>query len=363
MDKRIIYIDGWFLKPPLRGIGKYIKNILISIPKNYEGTEFVLLLSQYDSKLLALPYHLKVKVIPTKFILFWYEYQLPSLLKKTNNSTIFFPSGICSIFNFPKKSKVISTIHDVASFLPLKSNPITYRLRPIIGRIYRKLSFYKLIKNSQYIFTVSETAKDGIKKIVNRKKLKIPIIFTVYNASEMDDLPKTIKKKKSFLCITGENSQKNYKCIVKSLEFLDNNILDGWTIYLVGLNQDIDKRHKCGAVIKKRRYQDNKKLKDLYYFSYCLIFPSFFESFGIPLVDAMKSKCQIIASKGGASFEVCGESAFYFDPYSPKNLSEKIIEIKNTYPKILQKHYENIILNQTWEKSSESIFKIISQNN
>ena len=36
-----------------------------------------------------------------------------------------------------------------------------------------------------------------------------------------------------------ENSQKNYKCIINSLRFLEKNILNGWTIYLVGLNKDI----------------------------------------------------------------------------------------------------------------------------
>ncbi len=360
MSKSQIFIDGWFLQPPLRGIGNYIKNILIYTPRNNKEIEFILLIPDKNLDLKFLPPYLKYKVIPCNYLLLWYEFYLPSLAKNTPNSIIFYPSGTCGIFNSYENFKIISTIHDVASLLPLKYNPITYQIRHLLGRIYRKFSFYKLVKNSEIIFTVSNTAKSGITKICLSKNLLLPKIYVVYNASEINKF--TIdKKNKTFLCITGENSQKNHKCIINALNFLNNNILEGWKIYFVGLKSSQAFKHRSGADIIKKPYLGPSEIKKLFYETYCLIFPSIYESFGIPLVDALKSKCHIIASENGASKEVCDNSVLFFNPFSPEELSKKILEIVSYYPRkpIIN---NTTILDQTWEKTSKYIFQMIEEN-
>ncbi len=360
MSKNIIFIDGWFLQPPLRGIGIYLKNILVSMPKDIKEFEFVLLIPNLNLDLSIFPKNLKVKLIKCKYLFIWYEFYLPLLATQTKNSTIFYTSGICGIFTFYKKFKVISTIHDVASLLPLKYNPITFQTRHLLGRIYRRLSFYKLLRHSKFIFTVSNTAKYGIKKVSSKKNLSLPKIYVVHNASDIKKFP-LYKKNKSFLCITGEHSQKNYKCIINALNFLNNNALKGWEIYLIGLKENAIINHKCGAKIIKKTYMESSEIKVLFAFAYCLIFPSIYESFGIPLLDALRSKCHIIASKNGASKEVCDDSALFFNPNSPKELSEKILKIISYFPKkpVIK---ETILLKQTWNKTSKYIFQKIKEN-
>ena len=330
------------------------------MPKDIKDLEFVLLIPNLNLDLSIFPKNLKVKLIRCNYIFLWYEYYLPLLASKTRNSTIFYPSGICGIFTFYKKFNVISTIHDVASLLPLKYNPITFQSRHLLGRIYRKFSFYKLLKYSKFIFTVSNTAKHGIKKVSSNKNLSYPKIYVVHNASEIKEFPK-YKKNKSFLCITGEHSQKNYKCIINALNFLNKNSLKGWTIYLVGLKENAIINHKSGAKIIKKTYMENSEITLLFAYAYCLIFPSIYESFGIPLLDALRSKCHIIASKNGASKEVCEDSAIYFNPNSPEELSEKLLKIINYFPKkpFIKK---TTILKQTWEKSSKYIFHTIQEH-
>ena len=82
MYKTKIYIDGWFIQPPVRGVGQYIKNILLEIPKSKENIEYILLIPRFDLNLDFLPNFVKVKVIPCQLILFWYEYHLPKISKK-----------------------------------------------------------------------------------------------------------------------------------------------------------------------------------------------------------------------------------------------------------------------------------------
>jgi glycosyltransferase involved in cell wall biosynthesis len=66
-------------------------------------------------------------------------------------------------------------------------------------------------------------------------------------------------------------------------------------------------------------------LKQLYANAAALIFPSLFEGFGLPLVEAMSCGCPIIASRGSSIPEIAGEAALYFNPDDPSDIAAKII--------------------------------------
>jgi len=354
MKKKIVYIDGWFLKPPLRGVGKYIQNIITSIPRTQNEIEYVLLIPSADIVIKSLPSFLKINLIPCKFILIWYEFIVPKTLRK-DNSYIFFPSGICGITNTIPKKKVFSTIHDISALLPFNLSPMSFKLRQILGRLYRYLSFYILIRKSNIIFTVSETAKRDIKNLLSKKNINVPFIMAVNNASEIN-ISKINKKNKNFICITGDSRQKNYKIIINALDYIDESVLKDWKIFLIGLNENKSIFHPSGAEIKIKKYLNSYEIKKLMMKSYCLIFPSLYESFGIPLVDAMRTGCYIVASNQGATKEICCENALYFNPNSAKDLSINILKVISKYPIQPLINKDNLAFQQTWEKTSKEIF-------
>ena len=118
-------------------------------------------------------------------------------------------------------------------------------------------------------------------------------------------------------------------------------------------------KHPSGVKLIYRKYLNFNQILKLYEKAYCLLFPSLFESFGIPLVDAMKAKCHIIASDKGSPNEICGNNAIYFDPSSSYQFYEKIYEIVFKYPSPPSINSNNKALNQTWYKCSKTIFDII----
>ena len=358
MKNKVVYIDGWFLQPPLRGVGTYIKNLLTYLEVDNNSLKYILLVPRNHIELSYLPENISIKIINCRYIFVWYEFTLPRFLNSIKDPYIFFPSGICSLNYNSSRKNIFSTIHDVSAFMSFRYSPINFQLRSILGRLYRIFSFYKIIRNSKTIFTVSKTAKYGIQKLIFKRKKNYPEIKVIYNASEIKST-KSYSKSKNFLCITGENNQKNSNCIINSLNYFEESSLKGWRIYLIGLKKNKTIQHRSGVKLIYRQYLEFKEISKLYESSYCLLFPSLFESFGIPLVDAMKTSCHIIASKQGSPKEICGDNCIYFDPNSSYQLSEKISQIISNYPLPPVINSKNKALNQTWYKSSKTIFRII----
>ena len=73
-------------------------------------------------------------------------------------------------------------------------------------------------------------------------------------------------------------------------------------------------------------YVSDAQLKALYQHASCFVFPSYYEGFGIPPLEAMACGCPVIASTAAAVREVCGPAALYFDPARPDQLAERLRE-------------------------------------
>lgn len=84
------------------------------------------------------------------------------------------------------------------------------------------------------------------------------------------------------------------------------------------------KSKKLEARIKFLGFVEDEELPGLYRQAKALVFPSLFEGFGIPIVEAMRSKCPVICSNSSSIPEVAGEAVVYFDPLSVKDIREKI---------------------------------------
>lgn len=231
------------------------------------------------------------------------------------------------------------------------------------------------IRTSDYIITVSETVKKEISKEFKIDKKKI-IVTPVPQDSRYNqrDKPNDISKKydtpkdEYILFVGNLEPRKNLPCLIKAYSALDQAFKDkhrlviagnkGWNIKnLIGVkNTDSDLSN-----IILTGYVDPEDMPTLYQKASLFVFPSLYEGFGIPVLEAMASDTPVIAADIKVLRETAGEAAIYFDPTQPEDLKEKIattLDSPSLRRKLISLGRENI-KRFSWRDNIQRIMSII----
>jgi glycosyltransferase involved in cell wall biosynthesis len=108
-------------------------------------------------------------------------------------------------------------------------------------------------------------------------------------------------------------------------------------------------------------YVSNSQLAALYQKASCFIFPSLYEGFGIPLLEAMHYRCPVIASNAASLPEVGGDAAVYFDPKNSNDLVKALDEVignDQVRQSLVKKGLKRVQL-FSWERSAGETLKTI----
>lgn len=297
----------------------------------------------------------KPKTINKYFIHLWTHLILP--FKK--GDILFCPANIAPIF-VPKNKKLILTIHDIAFMI----NPQSFSF---FFRWYYKFIISINIKRADRIITVSNFSKKEIEKHYPYSKGKIEIIHL-----GIDELfkPLNIKKKKQILYVGSLNERKNFKSVLEAYEKLN---LKDYKLLLVGNFNDNFKINKYSKQIIDKAKQNknilflsnisNNELLKLYNESKLLIFPSFYEGFGLPPLEAMACGTSVITSNVSSLPEVGGDAVVYCNPYDVDDIRDKIelvINNENLQKEMIQKGLKRA-KQFTWKKSAEKHLKVFKK--
>jgi mannosyltransferase len=231
-----------------------------------------------------------------------------------------------SYYRFNKNANAINitTIHD---FIHLKKFNC---LRKYKHKIFKDFC----INNSDFFIAISEnTKKDFLHYYPHIDKNKITVIYNgvsddFYKITN-NSTQKFISEKeyqKYFLFVGSRYGYKNFIPLVKSLEsFIEFNL------YIVGDNLTKIEINYLNKYLKNRWkiFTDttNVQLNILYNNSFCLIYPSSYEGFGIPIIESMKSGAPVIALNNSSIPEVAGNAGIIIDNLSPVEIGNAIFKI------------------------------------
>lgn len=222
---------------------------------------------------------------------------------------------------------------------------------------------HRAIKNSDYIICVSENTKNDLLNIIPEiDSRKISVIYNgvsddYFPVSTRSDVQLKFQRNKYVIFVGGRDNYKRFDIAVEiasklnmNLAIVGGGILTKKETSLLNSRLDSKTYHHYDKLT-------NKELNILYNNALCLIYPSEYEGFGIPVIEAQKSGCPVVAFNGGSVKEISGNNPLLFDHY---NINEivRIIE-NNLYDFNIREHIvsegiknaENFSWEQTYTKT------------
>jgi glycosyltransferase involved in cell wall biosynthesis len=224
------------------------------------------------------------------------------------------------------------------------------------NRLLEKKDVKRIKKVKKIIVMTNAIKKELLNKHPKIKKSQVEIIpykvdskiFSVLNDNIVQEL---IKKydlpEKFFLFVGSEQERKNLFTVLDAFQIFFQKF-PKYFFVKIGLDQDAKNRNKLinllnnDKELKKRflliEHCNDMELAAIYNKAHALIFPSTYEGFGIPLVEAMCCGCPIIASKIDTTFEICKNSAVYVEDFHNRDmflhLMERLTSDKKYYEQV-----------------------------
>ena len=238
---------------------------------------------------------------------------------------------------------------------------------------YKKIIDYKMesINSADHIICISENTKKDLMKYYNYSDEKISVIHLGVSQNFKNNikyiLPKYIPKK-FILFVGSRKSYKNSQILIRAFSTLSKQYNDLYLIFFGGQNFDIsEKKYFSENNIDSNKVRhlsgSDTLLKSLYDNAEVLVYPSKYEGFGLPPLEAMSCGCPVITTKNGSLNEICGDAAIYFDAENENELLEKIsicindLDIKKQYKKLGLNWSKNF----SWEKCCKETVQTYSK--
>jgi glycosyltransferase involved in cell wall biosynthesis len=240
-----------------------------------------------------------------------------------------------------------------------------------LKRWYAKLMIHQAVSRSDIILTVSEFSKQEIIKYTGTKKT----IHVVHNGigvdpSIYDDSLGSLVDAPYILYVGNVKPHKNLSRALAAFEALPAQYADVKFV-IVGKKENFitgDDAFIQRALLNPNviftGYVDDARLVGYYKHAILLFFPSLYEGFGLPPLEAQACGCPCLVSNAASLPEVCGDSVIYCDPYDVNDMSvqlERLLSNKALQDDLITKGFENI-KRFSWEKSAQQIMKIIEEN-
>ncbi len=289
-------------------------------------------------------------------------------LKEEGVDLFFAPTSYIIPAFAPKNLRVIITVHDLVAFL----FPATHDTKAMI---VERLTLRRALKRVSDVFVVSEnTKKDLLKKFKFREK---KIHLTPCAASQVFSGPVTeeelaeFKKEKNlpdnFLLAVGTlEPRKNISTLIKSFVNVKKWHPD-YKLVLAGKKgwkydqiESTLKKYNMEKEVIFPGYLKDGELKKMYKLAKVFVFPSLYEGFGIPPLEAMASGCPVISSNLSSMPEVIGDAGILIDPTNAYKLADAIsglIENDNVRNMMIERGYRQAE-KFTWEASARAALNV-----
>ncbi|HJX70881.1 MAG TPA: glycosyltransferase family 1 protein [Bacteroidales bacterium] len=325
------------LKEKLEGIGWFACETLKRITQNHPEHQFIFIFDRKYSDEFIYSDNVKPVVAhpQARHPVLWYLYfdwAIPHLLRKHKADIFLSPDGWLSLRT---KIKSLPVVHDLNFF----HYP---DFVPWLNRRYYYYFFPRFIQKATRIATVSEFSKSDIASRFGVNPDKIDV---VYNGARdiltpLDErLQKDVRKKYTdgcpfFLFVGLIHRRKNVDNLIKAFDKFKQSIPGNLRLLVVGSKKYWDEEVRAAydnSQFKKdiifTGRMETEELNRVIASATALVYPSHFEGFGIPILEAMYCDVPVITSSVSSMPEVGGDAAIYVEPASVDSIKDAMVEI------------------------------------
>jgi Glycosyltransferase len=320
-----------------RGLGNYSRDVIRLMSQYYRDNRYLLFTPRISEGLFVPDTSSTQTILPHRFL----DKKLPSLWRS---------SGICRDI----KEQHPHIFHGLSQELPVgiektgvKSvvtmhDAIFIRYPELYDPFYRAIFTRKnrySCKVSDRIIAISEQTKNDIIEFFGADESKIDIVYQGCNnifrqpvsKEQIDAIKQKYNLPNDFIVTVGAiEKRKNQGIIIDALHQgridVPLVIIGGKTKYLDEITQKINK-YSLEQQIVVLNNVSTEDLPAMYHAALCMIYPSLFEGFGIPILEALCCQTPVITSQGSCFAETGGDAALYINPNYAEDVAEKINNI------------------------------------
>lgn len=296
----------------------------------------------------------------------WFDVSVALCLSKIKADVFITMDGFCSLTT---KVPQLLVVHDLGYL----HNPRWYKSG---HAFFYKLHMQRFIKKAAILATVSRFTKTDIEKHYSLYNKKVGVwanaardSFRKLSGEKKLQLKYKYTEGREYFIYTGSvHPRKNLINLLKAFSLFKKRQRSNWKLVLAG--RIAWKNAAFTQLLQTYKYKDDvvltgylpeEELATLLGASYALVYPSIFEGFGVPVLEAMQSGVPVLTSANTAMQEVAGEAALYFDPTKPASIAEQLMLIYK------DEHLRRALIEQgleratsfSWNHTAEALWQSI----
>ncbi len=317
------------------GIGTYIRNLLRQLARLDRETEFVVFCRPDDREALT-SLGENFRPVPERSANYSVAEQLsiPLALRREGITLFHAPHYVLPPL---VRCRSVVTIHDCIHLMFPQYLPSRLALQ------YARTSIALAARRAARVMTVSESSKRDILRFVDVKPEKIDVIYNAYDERftiepREEDVVRVRERYQlhdEFVLYAGNvKPHKNLERLIDAFDLVRKRGLDHLKLVMIG--DDISKytalrravhQHQLHKYVRFLGYLPEETLAVMYRLAGVFVFPSLYEGFGLPPLEAMASGTPVVTSNVSSLPEVAGDAALLVDPYDPHAIADGIYRV------------------------------------